>query len=173
MTGELCDYTVRDPLQAIVEFSGIYRFLSNFHPCIIPFEGFVYPSVEHGFQAAKTLDHKVRKKIRGAKTPGEAKRLGKDRELVVLRDNWEHIKVDTMSLLLKRKFSIPELRLLLLCTGDRELVEGNWWGDTFWGVCKGKGYNNLGNLLMQHRSAIRNDLLRYQGVDDDDDEQDE
>jgi len=32
----------------------------------------------------------------------------------------------------------------LLSTGNCEIQEGNYWGDTFWGVCKGKGENNLG-----------------------------
>ena len=43
----------------------------------------------------------------------------------------------------------------LLDTGDTELIEGNNWHDTFWGVCKGKGQNNLGKILMEVRKDIR------------------
>ena len=50
----------------------------------------------------------------------------------------------------------PGLAEKLLNTGERELVEGNQWGDTFWGVCSGKGENVLGKILMQVRLEIRN-----------------
>ena len=57
--------------------------------------------------------------------------------------------------LLRSKFSDPELAEALLATGDAELVEGNTWGDPFWGVYKGKGENMLGRLLMEVRGEIR------------------
>jgi predicted NAD-dependent protein-ADP-ribosyltransferase YbiA (DUF1768 family) len=57
--------------------------------------------------------------------------------------------------LLRQKFAHPELRRLLLATGDAELVEGNTWGDRFWGVCAGRGQNHLGRLLMAIRAEIR------------------
>ena len=48
------------------------------------------------------------------------------------------------------------LRQQLLDTGDAELVEGNSWNDTFWGVSArtGKGKNWLGRLLMQVRGEM-------------------
>ena len=57
---------------------------------------------------------------------------------------------------LRKKFADPELRNLLLATGDEELIEGNYWGDTYWGVCNGVGQNKLGKLLMQVREEIKN-----------------
>ena len=60
-----------------------------------------------------------------------------------------------MASLLFAKFAQPELRKLLCETGDADLVEGNTWGDKFWGVCEGKGKNMLGLLLMQVRAAAR------------------
>ena len=36
-----------------------------------------------------------------------------------------------------------------------ELIEGNVWNDTFWGVCNGKGHNHLGKILMKVRDEIR------------------
>jgi predicted NAD-dependent protein-ADP-ribosyltransferase YbiA (DUF1768 family) len=59
--------------------------------------------------------------------------------------------------ILMRKFAHLELRGLLLATGDAHLEEGNWWGDYFWGVCKGKGENNLGKILMKVRDFYRGD----------------
>ena len=34
------------------------------------------------------------------------------------------------------------------------LIEGNWWKDTYWGVCDGKGQNKLGELLMKVRKIF-------------------
>lgn len=59
--------------------------------------------------------------------------------------------------LIWQKFSFNnELSMKLLATGDQPIIEGNTWGDTFWGVCKGVGYNNLGKLIMERRAELRN-----------------
>ena len=42
----------------------------------------------------------------------------------------------------------------LLKTRDTELVEGNTWGDIYWGVCNGVGENHLGKILMRIRSEL-------------------
>lgn len=55
----------------------------------------------------------------------------------------------------RQKYTVPYLREKLLATGDAELVEGNTWGDRFWGVCNGVGQNWLGRLLMQVRDEIK------------------
>lgn len=136
-------------------FDGEYRFLSNFYPCEVVYEGTTYPTTEHAFQAAKTLDPEERKKMAAATTPGNAKRYGRR---ICLRKDWEEIKVSVMKEILIQKFSKPELRDMLLATGDEELVEGNTWNDTFWGVCKGYGGNHLGKILMEIRESIRKDL---------------
>jgi ribA/ribD-fused uncharacterized protein len=136
----------------IDNFKGKYRFLSNFYPCLIRYEENFYPSVEHAYQAAKTLDLDFQKAIFFAPYAVDAKRIGRN---APLREDWEDIKVDVMENLLKQKFSIFELKSKLLATGNEELVEGNWWGDTFWGVCRGVGENHLGKLLMEIREEIR------------------
>ncbi|WP_308694469.1 NADAR family protein [uncultured Veillonella sp.] len=46
----------------------------------------------------------------------------------------------------------------LLATRDRMLIEGNDWGDTFWGMVDGEGENNLGKILMRVREEIKTDL---------------
>ena len=136
--------------QPIESFQGAYRFLSNFWPAEVEYEGLVYPSSEHAYQAAKTIDPEARKAFLDIK-PGQAKRKGRK---VVLREDWEDVKLDVMLDLLRAKFSNPELTKMLLDTGDRGLIEGNTWGDQFWGVCKGQGENHLGLLLMQVRDEI-------------------
>lgn len=66
-----------------------------------------------------------------------------------------------MSGLVRQKFNhrYPELRTKLLSTGDLEIIEGNHWGDTFWGVCNGTGENHLGRILMQVREDLRSGAL--------------
>lgn len=136
----------------IDKFDGVYRFLSNFHPCTIKFEGKEYWTVEHAYQAAKTLDNKQREWVQQASSPGLAKRRGRR---VDIRQDWDKIKIQIMMKLVLNKFQNPKLRDRLLATGDAELVEGNSWGDTFWGVSRGRGKNYLGRILMQVRQHLK------------------
>lgn len=136
----------------ITSFKGEYEFLSNFYPVIIDFEGDLYGTLEHAFQAAKTTNPEERAKVRTAATPGKAKYAGKR---VTLRPDWESVKLQIMEDLLRQKFSIQPFKFQLLYTRDAELVEGNTWNDTFWGVCRGKGLNHLGKLLMKIRDELK------------------
>ena len=137
-------------MSKIDSFMGEYRWLSNFHLCDIEYEGIVYPSTEHAYQAAKTL--KPEKRLEFLKlTCGGAKRRGGK---LKLRPDWESIKVKVMYDVLVSKFEDPYLAKLLMETYPKELVEGNTWGDRFWGVCEGEGLNTLGKLLMQIRDIL-------------------
>ncbi len=135
----------------IDSFRGEYRFLSNFWPCSVWLDDEEYLTVENAYQAAKTQDEDLRFKIQRC-SPGEAKKLG---QKATLPPNWEGIKLDIMVSLLFQKFADKGLRRKLLSTGSAELVEGNTWGDFFWGVCDGKGQNRLGRLLMGFRSIYQ------------------
>jgi hypothetical protein len=135
----------------IDSFSGQYEFLSNFYPCRIE-DGIIYSSVEHAYQAMKSLSIAERLKVAACNTPGRAKRMGRKLEL---RPDWEDVKVDIMLGLLEKKFRDPELNRQLQDTGDEELIEGNTWGDIEWGVYKGKGENMLGKLLMALRETYK------------------
>lgn len=137
----------------IDRFDREHAFLSNFHPSPVrgPM-GLLFPTVEHAFQASKTRSAIEVERIQDAPTPGRAKRLGRR---VALREDWEETRLDVMEELVWRKFVITDLRAKLLATGDAELVEGNGWGDTFWGVCAGVGENHLGRILMRVRERIR------------------
>ena len=132
-------------------FKGKYAFLSNFQKCVVKFEGITYPSVEHAFQAAKTLDYDERLKFTKG-SPVIVKGMGRR---LKLRSNWEDVKDSVMYICLKSKFQNPEMRKKLLDTGDAVLIEGNNHGDRYWGVVNGEGQNKLGRLLMQIRSDIR------------------
>jgi len=135
----------------IRQLKGQFSFLSNFYPCSINYEGIEYPSVEHAYQAAKTTSVNSKKWIASLEAPVEAKRKGR---LLVVRDDWDTIKVDVMTHLCVIKFSKDPLKSLLIETFPMVIQEGNWWGDTFWGVCNGQGDNILGKILMRVRADI-------------------
>ena len=145
-------------MRMVREFQGRFRFLSNFFPSPIMWNGKVWPTAEHLFQAMKTEDPKIQEKIRQANKPGEAKRLGYE---VVPKPNWKTIKRQMMLLILRMKFKQnPKLIQKLIDTGDMKLIEGNYWHDNYFGVCKchrcknKEKHNHLGKLLMQLRKEI-------------------
>jgi len=141
----------------INSFKGEWTRLSNYSLVSVWFEGHMYNSVEHAYQAAKTLNEYERADIRHAATPNQAKKMG--RNINKLRNDWEQVKIPIMRQLLIEKFSQKPEKDILISTGDEELIEGNWWNDTFWGVCNGKGENHLGKLLMEIRELINTGQL--------------
>lgn len=137
----------------IDSFIGDYFFLSNFYePVEIVFEGLEFTSVEAAYQAAKTLELGKRKEFVNL-TSKEAKKLGKK---IKLRLDWDQVKISIMMELVYYKFKNNEdLKEKILDTGSSELIEGNWWGDCYWGVYNGIGKNMLGKILMVVRSRLR------------------
>lgn len=134
-------------------FFNDHRFLSNFWRCQIVFQGIQFQSVETAYQAVKS-DQRDDWERMSKLSASEAKIAGKK---LKLRDGWNDIKLIIMYDLLWQKFAAPhnqDLRAQLLSTGDLWLEEQNTWGDTYWGVCKGNGQNNLGKLLMQIRAQL-------------------
>lgn len=140
----------------IDSFQGEYRWLSNFWPAPVYYDGDGYPSVENAYQAAKTALPAEREPFRSC-TAGQAKRLGRR---VTMRFDWEGLKLRVMEDLLRQKFAgyHDDLTQKLLATGDAVLVEGNTWGDRYWGKvpdAQGEGENHLGQLLMKIRNELR------------------
>ena len=151
--------------KVIDNFDGKYEFLSNFYPSVVYFDGAYWQTVEHAYQAAKTLDWEARKTIWLAPRPGQAKALG---QKVVKREGWEETHRERIMLnLLRQKFAWgTPLSMRLVMTGDAHLIEGNDWGDVTWGMVKDRekkadggkefwvGRNLLGEMLMQVRREI-------------------
>ena len=134
----------------INQFQGEYRFLSNFWPCKIPYLEHLYPSVENAYQAAKCNSPEDRAQFITI-SAGEAKRLGRR---IQIKDDWDDIKLDVMEFLVTRKFlRYTSLMDKLKETGSAEIVEGNYWGDSYWGVDlkTNSGRNELGKILMRIR----------------------
>ena len=135
----------------ILEFQGEHRWLSNFWPATVTLDEVSFPTIEHAYQAAKTAPSQ-REQFRHC-TAGQAKKLGRT---VRMRADWEQVKVATMRSLVEQKFAPgTELGEKLKATGSGQIVEGNNWGDVFWGVCRGRGQNWLGRLLMERRAFLQ------------------
>ena len=136
----------------IDHFDGEYAFLSNFFEAPVLYRGIRYRNTEAAFQAQKCIESADQ--IRFADLdPSRAKRLGRK---IDLRSDWEQIKIREMYLIVLEKFQQhPDLRQKLMDTGYAYLVEGNYWHDTFWGVCNGAGWNHLGQILMRVREELR------------------
>lgn len=132
-----------------------YGCFSNFSPHGVHLDGEFWPSTEHYFQAQKFLNENDQRDIRCAPSPKEAANRGRDRSRP-LRGDWEAIKDEVMHRAVRAKFeSHPELRALLLSTGDEEIVE-NAPHDYYWGCGKdGSGKNMLGRILMKVREELR------------------
>ena len=133
-------------------FDGKFAWLSNFFPCQVSHQGLLFQSSEAAFQASKSLDMIERRKFTAVHA-GKSKRMGRKLQI---RSDWEEVKIQMMREILQCKFSQnPELKSKLLATGNAQLIEGNSWNDTFWGVCKGVGKNHLGKLLMEIRNSLK------------------
>lgn len=141
-------------MNEIKGFNEEYKFLSNFYSAPVPYEGRVYKTAEAAFQAAKSNDENIREVFEQTYGPGAAKNFG--RTCVNLRPDWETVKDDIMYDIVLSKFTYNEdLKKMLLDTGDAYLEETNNWNDTYWGVCRGKGLNKLGNILMKVRDELK------------------
>lgn len=140
-------------------FDGEYAFLSNFYEHPFEFDGVIYRTAEHAFQAMKATNEHDRQMIINAATPGQAKRLGRK---IHLRSDWEQVKEIYMLDIIRAKFGDPELGQMLMSTRDAYLIEGTTWHDNTWGNCSCdrckhiEGKNYLGKILM----SVRQDLIQ-------------
>jgi predicted NAD-dependent protein-ADP-ribosyltransferase YbiA (DUF1768 family) len=118
----------------ITQFRGPYRFLSSFAeiPCTVPwFDGWTAPTREHAYQACKAASWEEARFVLSAPRPGEAKRRG--REIRAWPD-WDARRRSVMLTLALGQFAQPGPRALLAATAGHVLVEGNTWGDVYWGA---------------------------------------
>jgi ribA/ribD-fused uncharacterized protein len=145
------------PPREITQFVGAHRFLSNYYVYPLHYDGTVWQTAEHAFQAAKTENSVSKKEIRKASTAAQAKFLGRN---VTLRADWNDVKRNVMLDILRHKFRRGGiLAQQLLATDTALLIEGNTWHDTYWGAMrmgdKWIGDNWLGKILMHVRNELR------------------
>lgn len=149
---------------SVERFRGDNYFLSNMYVMTNWIEtdlGIAVTTSEHAYQAARFVDPETHKIVAGVVDGITAKDLA--HELIEAGEpqlpDWETTKVWRMHGIVHQKFfRNPELARLLIATGNENLVEGNTWDDTFWGVCpvgSNNGFNILGNVLMIVRAELQ------------------
>ena len=151
-------YVIPTEENVINEFRGENNFLSNFYLRRIFYKGLLFPSVEHAYQANKG-NSEFAKKIASLEKPVDAK---KEAKLIALPENWEENKIKIMADLIFLKFGLQnkDLRDKLANTQYKNIVEGNFWHDNFWGHCYCdrcktiEKKNMLGQILMLMRENI-------------------
>lgn len=144
-------------MKEIKGFIGQYNFLSNFYPFPMNYAGIHFYHSEGAYQASKCRHGTDADTIALMVSPTKAKQTGK--ALQRIHPDWDSMRLSTMESILRIKFSLDNLGLYLLCTGDAYLEETNHWNDTFWGVCRGKGENHLGKILMKIREELQTQIL--------------
>ena len=141
----------------IDNFRDKYSFLSNFYRISVIYKGHAYKSSEHAFAAAKAVNEKDRQYVADSTTPSIAKRRGRE---IPYKHDWDNIRVMEMGMIVYCKFSQNKwLHDQLCATGDGILIEGNTWGDNFWGMTRDAqgnwvGENYLGRTLMSVRNIF-------------------
>ncbi len=142
----------------INSFRGKYFFLSSFYIAPVMYKHLMFTNNEAAFHSDKSFNSSYQLRLTKM-GPSEAKREGRK---IKLRPDWEEVKDQVMEDIVRDKFTRNlDIRRLLLDTGDEELIEGNDWGDTYWGVCNGVGKNMLGKILMKIREELRNSLICF------------
>lgn len=118
-------------------------------------KGKAWSTTEHYFQAQKFADTEHEEAVRCCSGPMNAAKMGRDRSLP-LRKDWEEVKEKVMmDALIAKMEQHPNIKKLLLSTGDEVLVE-HTVNDSYWGDGgDGSGKNRLGGLLMELRSQLR------------------
>lgn len=131
-------------------FRNKFYFLSNMFNCTVMYNDCTYLCAESAFQAQKCINEEEKKLF--IKANGfTAKKWGKK---VALRKDWNTVRVSVMEDIVRAKFEQhPDLaRQLVKIKGL--IQEDNSWGDTFWGIYRGQGENNLGKILMKIRDEF-------------------
>ena len=159
-----------------------YMCFSNFSNHKVTYKGINYENSEAAFQAQKFEDENVKQLFKSL-DPSKAKALGRAKVIFLnpkgeyyknklptnvgqrsseftkhyMRSDWDKVRVEEMYQIVKNKYEQNScVKEILLSTGERELIEGNTWGDRFWGQVDKTGLNYLGRILMQVRYELRN-----------------
>ena len=142
---EICFYSTQDE----------YGCFSNFYAAPLVLQGRTWPTSEHYFQAQKFAGTPREEVIRRSRSPSIAARMGRSRKYR-MRPDWEQVKDAVMREAVLAKFTQhPDLRAVLLGTGEAVLVE-HTERDAYWGDGgDGSGRNRLGQILMSVRAQLR------------------
>lgn len=141
-------------MKPVLFYEDEYFMLSNFSAHQVEFEGKLYPTVEHAYQAKKFKEEAIAEQVRLARSPVECKKIAyqyKDK----WRTDWHEIKVEVMRQIVKAKLEQhQDVKEALIKTGTAEIKE-NSPVDIFWGVGPdGCGQNQMGKIWMKLRESV-------------------
>jgi ribA/ribD-fused uncharacterized protein len=138
--------------------SDAFGFMSNFAHFPMVIDNKSWPTSEHYYQSCKFEDENIREKIRTAKSPMMAAKIGRDSKSKI-RDGWDSLRVSIMRKAVLEKFSQNTLiGERLIATGDATLIE-HTSRDPFWADGgDGSGRNMLGIILMEVREKIKGQM---------------
>lgn len=145
-----------------------YGAFSNLYRREIEFEGNVYATSEHAYQAGKARKEAVREWLMAAPSPSLLAMAAHGLYYWDVAPGWSKTKFERMQRVLRAKFDQHEdLKDLLLSTGDARLVESATVDNEvnrLWGEVDGVGKNTLGIMLMELREELRTELSSDQRV---------
>lgn len=134
-----------------------YFFMSNFYDSPFTMDGKLWKTVEHYYQAQKSLDENTQESMRNLEKPGDAAYAG--RRLPDLRSDWEEVKVGVMYNAVYEKFKQnQDIQFKLLQTGDQDIHEDSP-KDFTWGW-RNNGHDYLGKILVTVRRNLKNERER-------------
>lgn len=139
-----------------------FRWLSNFTPVTIFYNGVFYKSVEHAYMSAKFSNPEWKEYCKLEESPGKIKRKSYERMTIEpLVENWDVKKLEVMEECLWKKFVQEPFKTKLLETDNQNIQEGNWHNDIFWGIdlknTPNLGENHLGRLIMKIRDMLNDE----------------
>jgi len=141
---------------------------TNFYPVRFQHEGKWFHSSEQAVMYRKAVffgGEGIANQILAARTPDEAKRLGRSRDIAFDEQKWVENRERIYQEVLMDKFSLPVTKKALLETENRILAEASP-SDRVWGVGlsetdprilypnQWKGLNLLGKVLMEVRKEL-------------------
>ena len=146
--------------KAILFYEREFYMFSNFSAFAVKYDGDMWPTAEHAYQAKKFYDFDIRDKIKSARSAQEAKQIAKVFEHEI-RDDWEEVKLRAMEEIIWAKLSQhPYIQEKLLQTGGADIIEDSH-KDAFWGWGPNKdGENHLGKIWMKLRKECNKDSDR-------------
>jgi ribA/ribD-fused uncharacterized protein len=136
-----------------------YGQFSNLFRRPIEFEGEVFATSEHAYQAGKARKPEVRSWLLSAPSPALLAMAAHGLYYWDVAPGWSVSKFDRMRAVLRAKFTQhTDFRDLLISTGNARLVESAATDNEvnrLWGEVGGIGKNMLGVMLMDLRSELR------------------
>lgn len=139
---------------AILFYESEYYMFSNFASFAVKYNGLLWATSEHAYQAAKFEDKEVVDLIHKSLSSHDCKKIARVHKEKI-NPIWDSVKVSVMEDIIRTKISMhPYIREKILETGDREIIEDSP-KDSFWGRGPDfKGRNELGKVWMKMRSEL-------------------